>query len=187
MLENLALLMTFLPLCEWRPIKLQNCVHRLQLAIDVNRLCQHATYNKLVNCYKLKLDNATLQIFLVSQCAMSFVKKSSVLPHVEDYGLVVKSSKMVTRVYTCNLLSKIGNMICFIELCKRLYPELNIDFEPELFPCMTLKYCTITMRLFHTGKVVFLGVKDPCNLAKAFDFVFNLYFEYCLAHHFDNI
>ena len=157
------------------------------MEIDVDKLRQCATANKLMNCYTLKLTNATVQVFLVSRRAMCFVRKSKVLPNVSDYGLVVKSSRLVTSVYTSSLLSKVCNMNKFYRLCKSAHSNLSILYEPEIFPCIHMKCFDVTMRLFHTGKVILLGVKSPNQLAEPLRFLSDVYFDYTLAHNFDNI
>ena len=160
-------------------------MYRLEVDIEKETLLQHTTHNKWMHCHKLKLKHATLHIFLMSQSAMCFVRKCRVLPHVAEYGLVIKSSRLVTSVYTCKLLSKIINMNTFCTLCRKNLKD--VTYEPELFPCLTMKCFDVTLRVFHSGSVIFLGVKDELQVVKAYKFLSDLYFDYCVGCNFDNI
>ena len=173
-----------MPHCEKSQIKLQNCVFRLDLKIDANRLQQYAVLNKSLNCFKLKLKNVTLQIFLTSSCAMCFLKSYN-LPKLDEYGLVIKNFRLVTTVYTYKLLSKIVNMNTFYSICRKVTKSVN--FEPELFPCLTLKCFGVTVRIFHSGSVIILGAKQEQQLVKAIRYLNDLYFEYSVHCNFENI
>ena len=177
--------MTFLPLCEKRQIKLQNCVFRLELEINTKRLLKNVKLNKSLNCYKLRLEAATVQISLTSKCAMCFVKKSCVIPDVEKYALIIKNSRLVTSVYKYKLLSKIVNMNTFYSLRRKV--TKCVSFEPELFPCLTLKCFEVTIRIFNSGSVVYLGIKQEQQLIKAHKFLSDLYIDYCISTNFENI
>jgi hypothetical protein len=52
-------------------------------------------------------------------------------------------------------------------------------FEPELFHCITVKHNKITLRIFHSGKVVLLGVKRVTHLKNIH--LFKLDFDWSLT------
>ena len=170
--------MTFSALFKSDCVQLQNAVYRLELEIDINRLRQHVTLNRQMNCYKLKLECATVQIFLVSRSAMCFVRKTKVLPNVTDYGLVIKNSRLVTCVYTLMLPLKSVNLYKFYYACRDSYPNLDVEYEPEIFPCVTIKCFNVTMRVFRKGKAIVLGVKSSKQLVEPLRFLSIVCFDY---------
>ena len=67
------------------------------------------------------------------------------------YGIKVKTCSLCTSVWTYNILSRIGEVSKFYWYLVKHFP--NVEYEPELFPCITLLYKNTTVHIFHTGKI----------------------------------
>jgi hypothetical protein len=200
--------MHFLPTCESNNIELVNRVDRLTLSnVDTQRLHQFATYNKLMNYFVLRicfcsngkiLRKATLQIFLSTHSAMCFTRhfKSDMycslfsLLH-NKYGVQVTLCKLCTSVWTYQLLCRVGDLGKFYSFLCKVIPHTKIDYNPELFPCITIEFknfhsVTTFARIFHTGKVVLLGVRSLDQIGEVVPKLSNLYFDYSLQCNLDN-
>jgi hypothetical protein len=187
------------PINETTHLKVANRVDRLWLTgIDVQRLLLDAVYNKLMNSYVLRIAfgsncKATLQIFLSHNSAMCFTSNCSpvMLMYLfnvlaRKYGIIVKTCRLCTTVWSYCLLSKIGDLGKFYMHVLTFYPELKIDFNPEVFPCLTIHFGESHLRVFHTGKVVLLGIKCTAQLTSAVDLMSDLFFGYSLSKDFGN-
>jgi TATA-box binding protein (TBP) (component of TFIID and TFIIIB) len=99
-----------------------------------------------------------------------------------NYGLVVETCILSTSVWSYALLSRIPVMLGFYKYCKSVHPELSYDFEPELFPCMTIckfAHKSVMLRVFYTGKVIILGVRHVSEIVEPLLIVTNMFFDYC--------
>jgi TATA-box binding protein (TBP) (component of TFIID and TFIIIB) len=56
-------------------------------------------------------------------------------------------------------MSKIGGLGKFSLHISSFYPELQTYFNSEEFPCLSIHFKESHLRVFHTGKVVLLGIK----------------------------
>ena len=79
----------------------------------------------------------------------------------------------------------------FYKYIRKQYPSVKIEYEPELFACinMILRVCTgrpVTCRVFHTGKVIVLGVVCSREANEAVTFIDSVLFDYSLQCSFDN-
>ena len=72
--------------------------------------------------------------------------------HNTKYGIKVKTCSLCTSVWTNRLLSRIGNLNKLYWYLIKRFSTCTIEYEPELFPCITLLYKNTTVRMFHTGK-----------------------------------
>jgi hypothetical protein len=165
---------------EAKHLKLVNRVDRLTIDnLDVPSLHRHAQYNKLMNSFVLRilfhsLDSVcvckvTLQVFVTKGTAMCFTCNFSVdhFHHLFSllkvkYGLTIKQCSMCTSVWSYSHWGKIGNLAAFYNFMYKectLYP---VFYHPELFACVTilLKAHHCTVRVFHTGNVVLLGIRS---------------------------
>lgn len=184
-------------------LKLVNRVDRLLLkTVDVLRLKKFASFNKKMNSFVLRIRfldcKATLQFFVVSRSAMCFTcnfssKKFAILFNLlnKKYGVHVDACKLCTSVWTYSLLSKIGDLSKLFHFISSQHPTLQLDFSPELFPCISFvlkkdKLSALTARVFHTGKVVLLGVRCSTQLNCAVEFIEDLFFGFSLSNSFDN-
>jgi hypothetical protein len=176
-----------------------NRVDRLVLAeIDLHYLQRFGVFNKLMNSYVLRIVfgincKATLQIFLTNNSAMCFTSNCSLVMLKYLFVLVgkkcrirVKTCSLCTTVWTFSLLSKIGELGKFYSHILTVHPNLQTDFNPELFPCITIEFEDGYLRVFHTGKVVLLGIKSTEQLTSAVDFLSNLFFDFTLCNDFEN-
>ena len=62
----------------------------------------------------------------------------------------------------------------------------TVEYEPELFPCITLSYKNATIRIFHTGKVILLGVRHVEQVSESLKFLSDAFFDYSLLCDFEN-
>ena len=67
-------------------------------------------------------------------------------------------------------------------LIKR-FSTCTIEYEPELFPCITLLYKNTTVRIFHTCKINLFGVE---KVPEIIEILSDAYFNYSLSCNFDN-
>ena len=183
-------------------VHLVNRVDKLTLEyIDRHCLLQYADYNHLMNSFVLRIifcngnnksiAKVTLQLFLSRGSAMCFTCNFTINLFYElfyllntKYGIKVKTCSLCTSVWSYHLLSRIGELSKFYGyLIKRFF---TVEYEPELFPCITLSYKNTTIRLFHTGKVVLLGVRCVEQVSEIVQFLSDAYFDYSLSCNFDN-
>jgi hypothetical protein len=110
------------------------------------------------------------------------------LLHVK-YGIQVQSWRTCTSVWTFSLFSRVGDLSKLYAFISNSYPALCVELEPELFSCISLIHVNVrrtTIRIFHTGKVVLLGVLNCEQLSCAIDFLSVLFYDYSLSRNFDN-
>ena len=96
------------------------------------------------------------------------------------YGIKVKSCNLCTSVLTYHLLSRIGNLRKFYWYLVKRFSTYTIEYEPELFPCITLLYKNTTVRKFHTGKINLLGVKQVKQVSEIVEILSEAFFHYLL-------
>ena len=183
-------------------MRLVNRVDKLTLEhIDRHRLIPYADYNQLMNSFVLRIifcngshkSKVTLQIFLSRSTAMCFTCNFTADMFYElfylldaKYDIKVKTCSLCTSVWTYHLLSRIGDLSKFYWYLVKRFSTCTIEYEPELFPCITLLYKNTTVRIFHTGKINLLGVKQVKQVSEIVDFLSDAYFDYLLSRNFDN-
>ncbi len=133
----------------------------------------------------------TLQIFLSRCTAMCFTCNfTSNLFHELfyllniKYGIKVKTCHLCTSVWSYHFLSRIGDLSKFYWYLRKRFS--TVEYEPELFPCITMNFCNASIRMFHTGKVVLMGVRCVEQASDIVQFLSNVYFDYSLLCNFDN-
>ena len=183
---------------ELSSIKMVNRVDRLTLnKIDLQRVQQYTTKNKHMNSFVLRIPyNAgklTLQIFFSTKTAMCFTSNICLnemydlfLLLSKEYGIDVKTCFLCTTVWTFSLLSKIGDMGKFYKHCVSQHPKLSISYEPELFQCVTMVVEKATIRIFHTGKVIILGIQHVNQLTCPYSVITSIFFDYSITCNFGN-
>ena len=62
----------------------------------------------------------------------------------------------------------------------------SVEYKPELFPCVTLLFKNTTVRIFHTGKINLLGVKQVKQVSEIVDLLSDAHFDYSLSCNVDN-
>ena len=80
----------------------------------------------------------------------------------------VKTCRLCTSVWTYHLLSRIGELSKFYAYIIKRFP--TVEYEPELFPCITLSFKSTLIRMFHTGKVILLGVRHVEQVSEIIKF-----------------
>jgi hypothetical protein len=186
-----------------------NRIDKLALSItDINRVQQYADFNKLMNAFVLRIVffdslgkcvcKVTVQIFLATNSAMCFTSNFSVHKFQKlffllerKYGVKVRRCTLCTTVWTYSLLSKIGDLGSFYSYMLTKHKNLEIEFNPELFPCLTLvvknpNHHPTFVRIFHTGKVVLLGVRCVQQVANSVLFLSDLFFDFSLDCNLEN-
>ena len=98
----------------------------------------------------------------------------------------VKTCSLCTSVWTYHILSRIGDLSKFYWCLIKCFYTCTIEYEPELFPCITLLYKNTTVRIFHTGKINLLGVKQAEQVSEIVEFLSDAYFDYSLLCNFNN-
>ena len=98
------------------------------------------------------------------------------------YGIKVKTCSLCTSVWTYHLLSRIGNLSKFYWYLIKCFS--SVEYEPELFLCITLLYRNTTVHIFHMGKINLLGVKQVEQVSEIVEFLSNTYFDYSLSCNF---
>lgn len=168
--------------------------------IDLACLRLYATYNKLLNSFVLRIKfrccKASLQIFVSKNKAMCFTCNftNSMFSFLFDllrkkYGVLIQTRHLCTTVWTFSLFSRVGELSKFYTFVSKEFPSLKVELEPELFPCITIVFtneCSTTIRIFHTGKVVLLGVLSNKQLYCAADFISTLFFDYSFSCNLEN-
>ena len=87
-------------------------------------------------------------------------------------------------VWVYHLLSRIGDLSKFYwYLVKHFF---SVEYEPKLFPCITLLYKNTTVHIFHTDKINLLGVKQVKQVSEIVDFLSDAHFDYSFSYNFDN-
>lgn len=199
--------MHFLPPYEANSVLLVNRVDRLTLEkVDKRRLLQYATYNRLMNSFVLRIcfgsdksaRKATLQIFLSKYSAMCFTRNFigpmfQYLFHLlyKKYGVQVSCRRLCTSVWTYNLLFPVGNLGKCYSYLVELFPNFEIDYNPERFPCITILLklstnVTTSVRIFHTGKVVLLGIRTVDQITEVVNKLSDMFMDYSLYCNLDN-
>ena len=84
---------------------------------------------------------------------------------------------------TCSLCKSVWTYHWY--LVKR-FSTCLIEYKPELFPCITLLYKNTIVRIFHTGKINLLGVKQVEQVSEIVEILSDAYFDYSLSCNFDN-
>lgn len=174
-----------------------NRVDKLTLTkIDLQQLYQYAVQNNSMNSFVLRINfrsKVTLQVFVSSKTAMCFTSNFSQQDFYDlffllcnKYGIEVKLCKLCTSVWTWELLSRIGNVHKFYLYCKSVQPTLSYEYEPELFPCLTISFNSKVARVFHTGKVVFLGIRHVSEIVGPLNLLSELFFDYSLSCNLEN-
>jgi hypothetical protein len=183
-----------------------NRIDRLVLKLTNKQLFfSSCVQNRLMKSYIVRIEckcsKLTLQVFSTSWIAICFSCKlsSSQLSDVfcllpSTCGIQVLSSSIASSVWVYQAISPIGDLRNFLKFCLSMYPCLMYDFEPELFPLLTLRFfkrdsqCRfVTARLSHRGKIVFLGVQHVCELVDPIEKLSSLIFDFCLANSFSNL
>ena len=165
--------------------------------IDRYRLLPYADYNQLMNSFVLRIvfcngshkSKVTLQIFLLPSTAMCFTCNFTAdMFYLLDtkYGIKVKTCSLCTSVWVYHLLSRIGELSKFYWYLVKRFSTCTIEYEPELFPCITLLYKNTTVRIFHTGKINLLGVKQVEQVSEIVEILSDAYFDCSLSCNFDN-
>ena len=155
-------------------------------------------YKKSCSC-KTK---ATLQVFISTSKAMCFTSNFEFDDFLYLYkylyihcGIKVVKCRLVTSVWIYNFMKPIKNLQKFYSFCKT-QKGLIFEYEPELFPCVTLKIpksnfvekekAMVTARIYHTGKVVLLGIQCVRELVIPLETLFSLWFNFTIENNFDN-
>ena len=76
------------------------------------------------------------------------------------------------------LLSRIGEFSKFYWYLVKCFPTCTIEYETELFPCIIINFYKASVRIFHTGKINLLGVKQ---VSKIVEFLSDAHFDYTLS------
>ena len=161
--------------------KLVNRVDKLQLCeVDEKLLLRYGKHNKLMNAYVLRIDKVTLQVFLLTRKAMCFSHSVDVVTALLPYGNRIKESTLCTSTWVAKLDVHQLNLYQVFSFLVKHYNTFYMYYEPELFHCITVKHNKITLRIFHSGKVVLLGVKCVCELVESWKFICNAIEKYTL-------
>jgi hypothetical protein len=183
-----------------------NRIDRLALKlIDKQLFFSSCVQNRFMKSYIIRIEckcsKITLQVFSTSWVAICFSCKLSSSDISDVYsllpstcGIQVLSSSIASSVWVYQAISPIGDLRKFLKFCLSVYPCLLYNFEPELFPLLTLRFLKqdsskrfVTARLSHRGKIVFLGVQHVCELAEPIHKLSSLIFDFCLANSFCNM
>ena len=181
---------------------LVNCVDKLTLGhIDRYRLLPYADYNQLMNSFVLRIifcngshnSKVTLQIFLLHSTAICFTCNFTAdmfygLFYLLDakYGIKVKTCSLCMSVWVYHLMSRIGDLSKFYWYLVKCFSTCTIEYEPELFPCITLLCKNTTVCIFHMGKINLLGVKQVKQVSEIVEILSDTYFDYLLSCNFYN-
>ena len=164
-----------------------NRVDKLTLHhIDTERLQQFATWNRHMNSFVLRIPNVTVQVFSVSKKAMCFTRTSHKnMSKLIDllrtkYGIHVKHHHLCTTTWSGSLSCNSVNLYYFYSYCREHFSTCSMWFEPELFPCITLLYKSVTTRIFHSGKIILLGVKNHVEAMDAANFICTTFIAYSM-------
>ena len=118
----------------------------------------------------------TIQVFLSKLSAMLMSNKASEKEYSKFLnflpklcGIRVLECKIATSVWIYQAIPAIGDLGIFLNYCKREKPELQFDYEPELFPLLTVRIrkqnnLFVTARISHRAKIVFLGIHHVSEL-----------------------
>lgn len=176
-----------------------NRIDRLVLKLtDKLLFLSCCTPNGLMKAYLVRISfeccKLTLQVFPSTGIAICFSNYVSsfdfsvalkLLPSL--CGVRVLSSSLSTSVWVFQSLSPVGDLGNFLKFWRRSNPLILSDFEPELFPLLTLRFPKaknpnkfITARLSHRGKIVVLGVHHVRELVDPIQKLSNAIFNYCL-------
>ena len=68
----------------------------------------------------------------------------------------------------------------------KAFSTCTIEYEPELFPCITLLYKSTTVFIFHMCKINLLGMRCVEKVSKIVEILSDAYFDYSLSCNFDN-
>jgi len=106
------------------------------------------------------------------------------------YSVQVTLMKLCTSVWAYQLLCRVGDLGKFYSFLCKVTPYTIIDYTPELFPCVTITFNSSESqtfaRIFHTGKVVLLGVRSLVQLGEVIPKLSGLFFDYSLQCNLDN-
>lgn len=159
-------------------------------------------FNKQLQAFVLRVKftckrKVTLQIFVSTKTAMCFTSGFSAADISKfftwlynRYKFVVKQCFLCTSVWRYCLLSGV-NLYKFYYFIHKNYPHAKIDYEPELFPCITIivkvySSRNITCRIFHSGKVNVLGVVCFKEVVEAVSVLDEMFFDFSLKQDFNN-
>jgi hypothetical protein len=171
-----------------------NRVDKLSVEIpDISCLRQYSTFNKLMNSFVLRINfgtcKATIQFFPVKNSAMCFTSNFSNTDFLylfallrKKYGVGVKLCALCTTVWKYSNV-RVGDLNRFYNFLSMQFPNLEMDLTVEIFPCITLVYVkpslkATTLRVFHTGKVILLGVTSSNQLSCVVDFIATLFADF---------
>jgi TATA-box binding protein (TBP) (component of TFIID and TFIIIB) len=179
-------------------------VDKLDIAtLDIQTLQLYADFNQSMNAYVLRIvfvgrSKVTIQIFVSRKTAMCFSSNLSTAMFNYlfrllncKYGINVFQCTLCTTVWTYSFMSRIGDLGLFYAYIQANQSNLEIEFNPEIFPCLTLvvkhfHHQNTYVRIFHTGKVVLLGVKCTEQVVSAVEFLSNMFFDYSLSCNLNN-
>ena len=180
---------------------LVNRVDKLTLEhIDRHCLLLYANYNHLTNSFVLRIvfyngshkSKVTLQKSLSRCMTIRFTSNFTSDMFYElfylldtKHGIKVKTCSLCTSARTYRLLSRIGDLSKFYWYLIKHFSTCTIEYEPELFPCITLLYKN-TVGMFHTGKINLLGIRCAEQVSEIVEFLLTIYFEYSLSCNFNN-
>ena len=102
------------------------------------------------------------------------------------YGVRVKTCSLCTFVWTYCSLSRIGELSKFYWYLVTRFPTCT-EYEPELFPCITINFCKVSIRMFHISKINLLGVQQVKQVSEIVEFLLAAYFDYSLSCNLDNL
>ena len=100
------------------------------------------------------------------------------------YGIIVKTCSLCMSVWTYHLLLRIGELSKFYWYLEKHF--FSVEYEPELFSCITLLYKNTTVHIFHTCKINLLGIHYVENVFEIVEILSDAYFDYSLSCNFDN-
>jgi len=153
-----------------------------------------------MNAFVLRIvygnSRMTLQIFLSTNKAMCFTSNFSKTNFYNafnllatKYGSTVTDCTLCTTVWTYRLLSRIIDMNKFYSHCLLSEPKLLYTFEPEIFPCITIRNfekTSVVVRLFYSGKLMILGVHHVKEMVEPLSILCNMFFDYSLSCNLSN-
>ena len=84
-------------------LKMVNRVDKLQLCEVDEKLLLRYGKHKLMNSFVLRIDDVTLQVFLVTKKAMCFSHSVDVVTALLPYGICIKESTLCTSTWVVKL------------------------------------------------------------------------------------
>ena len=183
-----------------------NRIDKLQLElIDKKLFFAISVPNVLMNSRVLRFSfvgaKFTIQVFLSKLSAMIMCNKTSEIEYSkflsllpEICGIRVVQLKIVTSVWVFQAIPVIGDLRIFLNYCRKTIPELQFEYEPELFPLLTVrikkensKKSCVTARISHKAKIVFLGIQNVSELIEPLRLLSALIFDFSMFISFSNI